>query len=144
MILRRPHEFKIATLQDVRSLFPPDWNPFYAGFGNRDTDEISYKAVRSFCAHSAWRRLSLGHHACDDAVPKSFPSSYHLPLHPPQVGVPPGRIFTINPKGELRKASVLVQSSALSSLRSINELVGNIFPPLPAHVRRVPPSGSAE
>ena len=66
------------------------------------------------------------------------------PSIPPQVGVPPGRIFTINPKGELRKASVLVQSSALSSLRSINELVGNIFPPLPAHVRRVPPSGSAE
>jgi phosphatidate phosphatase LPIN len=45
MILRRPHEFKIATLADIRSLFPPDWNPFYAGFGNRDTDEISYRAV---------------------------------------------------------------------------------------------------
>lgn len=45
MILRRPHEFKIATLQDIRALFPPDWNPFYAGFGNRDTDEISYKEV---------------------------------------------------------------------------------------------------
>jgi phosphatidate phosphatase PAH1 len=35
MILRRPHEFKIATLQDIRALFPADWNPFYAGFGNR-------------------------------------------------------------------------------------------------------------
>ena len=45
-----------------------------------------------------------------------------------------GRIFIINPKGELRNASVLVQSSTLSSLRAINELVGNIFPPLPAHV----------
>ncbi|GFH11486.1 LNS2 domain-containing protein [Haematococcus lacustris] len=45
MILRRPHEFKIATLLDIRSLFPPDWNPFYAGFGNRDTDEISYREV---------------------------------------------------------------------------------------------------
>ena len=45
MILRRPHEFKIATLQDIRNLFPPDWNPFYAGFGNRDTDEISYREV---------------------------------------------------------------------------------------------------
>lgn len=58
MILRRPHEFKIATLQDIRNLFPPDWNPFYAGFGNRDTDEISYR----------------------------------------EVGVPPSRIFIINPK----------------------------------------------
>ena len=99
MILRRPHEFKIATLQDVRSLFPPDWNPFYAGFGNRDTDEISYKAVRSFCAHSAWRRLSLGHHACDDAVPKSFPSSYHLPLHPPPGRCPPWAYLHHQPQG---------------------------------------------
>jgi phosphatidate phosphatase LPIN len=46
MILRRPHEFKIATLQDIRSVFPPHWNPFYGGFGNRDTDEISYREVR--------------------------------------------------------------------------------------------------
>lgn len=26
-------------------MFPPDSNPFYAGFGNRDTDEISYLKV---------------------------------------------------------------------------------------------------
>lgn len=49
MILRRPHEFKIATLSEIRALFPPEWNPFYAGFGNRDTDEISYKAVSPEC-----------------------------------------------------------------------------------------------
>lgn len=57
MILRRPHEFKIATLSEIRALFPPEWNPFYAGFGNRDTDEISYKAVRPGCWSSkkvAW------------------------------------------------------------------------------------------
>jgi phosphatidate phosphatase LPIN len=45
MILRRPHEFKIACLEDIRALFPPEWNPFYAGFGNRDTDTVSYKEV---------------------------------------------------------------------------------------------------
>lgn len=32
-------------LQDIRDLFPKDCNPFYAGFGNRDTDEISYLKV---------------------------------------------------------------------------------------------------
>lgn len=32
-------------LEDIRALFPPEWQPFYAGFGNRDTDEISYLAV---------------------------------------------------------------------------------------------------
>jgi hypothetical protein len=45
VIRRTPHEFKIACLQDIRSLFPEDCNPFYAGFGNRDTDEISYLKV---------------------------------------------------------------------------------------------------
>jgi phosphatidate phosphatase PAH1 len=32
-------------MQDIRSLFPEICNPFYAGFGNRDTDEISYLKV---------------------------------------------------------------------------------------------------
>lgn len=31
VILRRPQEFKIQALRDVRMLFPPDYNPFYAG-----------------------------------------------------------------------------------------------------------------
>lgn len=34
-----------ARWQDIRALFPPEYNPFYAGFGNRDTDEISYLTV---------------------------------------------------------------------------------------------------
>lgn len=45
VIRRRPHEFKIGALREIRSLFPPDYNPFHAGFGNRDTDVISYRAV---------------------------------------------------------------------------------------------------
>ena len=59
MILKRPQEFKMAALQGIRSLFPADWNPFYCGFGNRSSDDVSY-------------------------------------LH---MGVPPQRIFTINPSG---------------------------------------------
>ena len=45
LVLRRPHEFKIRCLEDVRALFPPGASPFYAGFGNRPTDEVSYLAV---------------------------------------------------------------------------------------------------
>jgi hypothetical protein len=45
IVVRRPHEFKIACLQDIRALFPAQWNPFYAGFGNRDTDEVAYNEV---------------------------------------------------------------------------------------------------
>lgn len=32
-------------LQDIKKLFPQDYNPFYAGFGNRDTDELSYRKI---------------------------------------------------------------------------------------------------
>jgi phosphatidate phosphatase LPIN len=31
--------------QDIKALFPADYNPFYAGFGNRDTDELSYRKI---------------------------------------------------------------------------------------------------
>jgi phosphatidate phosphatase LPIN len=45
VIRRKPQEFKIDALRKVRNLFPPDYNPFHAGFGNRETDVISYRAV---------------------------------------------------------------------------------------------------
>jgi len=43
--LRQPHVFKMATLRDIRSLYGPEYSPFYAGFGNRLTDQISYRTV---------------------------------------------------------------------------------------------------
>jgi len=45
IIYKRPELFKMAALKDIRSLFPADHNPFHAGFGNRETDAISYKSV---------------------------------------------------------------------------------------------------
>ena len=35
----------VQFCQEIKSLFPSDCNPFYAGFGNRDTDEVSYLKV---------------------------------------------------------------------------------------------------
>lgn len=43
--LRKPHIFKMSTLRDIRSLYGQDRTPFYAGFGNRFTDQISYRTV---------------------------------------------------------------------------------------------------
>jgi phosphatidate phosphatase LPIN len=43
VIHRKPHEFKIECLKSIRRLFPANRNPFYAGFGNRDTDMLSYR-----------------------------------------------------------------------------------------------------
>lgn len=44
VIERKPEEFKIACLSDLKALFPVK-QPFYAGFGNRDTDVKSYVSV---------------------------------------------------------------------------------------------------
>ncbi|KAJ2825511.1 lipin Ned1, partial [Coemansia furcata] len=44
VIMKRPHEFKMACLRDIRNLFG-DHSPFYAGFGNRITDAMSYRSV---------------------------------------------------------------------------------------------------
>ncbi|KAI4375032.1 hypothetical protein MLD38_012950 [Melastoma candidum] len=85
VIIRKPHEFKIGCLEEIKSLFPSDCNPFYAGFGNRDTDEISYL----------------------------------------KVGIPKGKIFIINPKGEV----VVNRHVDTKSYTSLHSLVHGMFPP---------------
>ncbi|XP_065880705.1 phosphatidate phosphatase PAH2-like [Euphorbia lathyris] len=89
VIRRAPHEFKIACLEDIKALFPPDCSPFYAGFGNRDTDEISYL----------------------------------------KVGIPKGKIFIINPKGEVA-VNRLVNTRSYTSLHA---LLHGMFPVMKSH-----------
>ncbi|XAR69001.1 Phosphatidate phosphatase [Bertholletia excelsa] len=86
VIRRAPHEFKIACLEDIKALFPSDYNPFYAGFGNRDTDELSYR----------------------------------------KIGIPKGKIFIINPKGEVANSQHPVDVKTYTSLHT---LVNDMFPP---------------
>ncbi|KAI4196833.1 MAG: hypothetical protein LQ350_006299 [Teloschistes chrysophthalmus] len=43
--LRKPEVFKMACLRDILNLFSGKRNPFYAGFGNRLTDALSYRSV---------------------------------------------------------------------------------------------------
>ncbi|KAI0660749.1 Lipin/Ned1/Smp2-domain-containing protein [Cubamyces menziesii] len=46
VIMRKPEVFKMACLRDIQKLFGgPTHNPFYAGFGNRITDALSYRSV---------------------------------------------------------------------------------------------------
>ncbi|KAH0587899.1 hypothetical protein H2248_006651 [Termitomyces sp. 'cryptogamus'] len=46
VILRKPELFKMACLRDIQRLFgEASRNPFYAGFGNRITDALSYRSV---------------------------------------------------------------------------------------------------
>lgn len=44
--MRKPEVFKMACLRDIQRLFGPARpHPFYAGFGNRITDALSYRSV---------------------------------------------------------------------------------------------------
>ncbi|KAI8486865.1 Lipin-3 [Branchiostoma belcheri] len=45
LIERKPEEFKISCLKDIQALFPPAYNPFFAGFGNKVNDVWAYRAV---------------------------------------------------------------------------------------------------
>lgn len=84
------HDFAY-NLEEVESKTAndDDRTPFYAGFGNRITDAISYRSVK-------------------------------VPLH---------RIFTINPNGEVHM-ELLELAGYKSSYVHIGELVDHFFPPL--------------
>ena len=43
--LRKPEVFKMGCLRDILNLFTHKKTPFYAGFGNRLTDALSYRSV---------------------------------------------------------------------------------------------------
>ncbi|PWA29074.1 hypothetical protein CCH79_00006142 [Gambusia affinis] len=45
IIEKKPELFKIECLTDIKHLFYPNTEPFYAAFGNRATDVYSYKEV---------------------------------------------------------------------------------------------------
>ncbi len=45
MYLKKPQVFKMSSLRDIQHLFGEKKSPFYAGFGNRITDALSYRSV---------------------------------------------------------------------------------------------------
>lgn len=85
--LRKPHVFKMATLRDIRQLYGTDHHAFYAGFGNRLTDQISYRTVdvprtRIFTINSnaevsldllSLNKLKLSYVSMTDVVDHYFP-----------------------------------------------------------------------
>ncbi|XP_054837321.1 phosphatidate phosphatase LPIN1 isoform X2 [Eublepharis macularius] len=45
VIEKKPEKFKVQCLTDIKNLFHPNSEPFYAAFGNRPADVYSYKQV---------------------------------------------------------------------------------------------------
>lgn len=73
VIEKKPEEFKIACLRDIQSLFPTSRNPFYAGFGNKVNDVLSYRAV----GISVSRIFTINHRGeVKHDLTKAFQTSY--------------------------------------------------------------------
>lgn len=51
VIEKKPEEFKIECLTQIRNLFPDDYNPFHAGFGNKPS--VSTAMIHVFLC--VWR-----------------------------------------------------------------------------------------
>jgi phosphatidate phosphatase PAH1 len=49
VIERRPQDFKISCLRDIKALFAPTRNPFHSGFGNKINVRL--------CVHSTFNDL---------------------------------------------------------------------------------------
>ena len=45
VIEKKPHLLKIPLLTEIKNLFPDGSKPFFAGFGNRETDGIAYRYI---------------------------------------------------------------------------------------------------
>ncbi|RYY35766.1 hypothetical protein EON62_02245, partial [archaeon] len=107
VILRRPQEFKIAALRDIARLFPHGVCPFYAGFGNRNTDVLSYRAVgvpdpKIFIINPQGeiRQFNLNYRksypSINAMVHEMFPAMTEAAITAPRVGIRYGRPVTVD------------------------------------------------
>ena len=94
VIERRPEEFKINCLKQIRAIFPDDFSPLHAGFGNRHT--VSPRANVFYCVPT----ITIAPHSmyvyhvmsCAAGAGMQDVKSYT------NVGIPESRIFTVNHK----------------------------------------------
>ncbi|CAH3141282.1 unnamed protein product [Porites evermanni] len=94
VIEKKPQEFKIACLRDIQRLFPTNKNPFYAGFGNKGSDVLSYRAVgisvsriftinhRGEVRHDLTNAFQTSYIKLSDLVDQMFPP-FKTKGHPP-------------------------------------------------------------
>lgn len=65
VIEKKPHLLKIPLLTEIKNLFPEGTKPYYAGFGNRETDAIAYRYLdipmdKIFIIDTSSRVIQLG------------------------------------------------------------------------------------
>ena len=85
VIERKPHLLKIPVLSELKNLFPQNVAPFFAGFGNRETDGVAYRYLdiplnNIFIIDTSSKVLRLGetkktsYKSIADKVEEIFPS----------------------------------------------------------------------
>jgi phosphatidate phosphatase LPIN len=121
VILRKPEVFKMACLRDIQRLFGGSKVAFYAGFGNRITDAMSYRSV-NIPSSRIFTIDSNGEVKTELLELAGYKSSFVVPL------------FRLYP---------LLQAYVLNLCRSLfpryiymNDLVDQMFPPV--HARWAP------
>ena len=88
VIERKPHLLKIPVLSELKNLFPQNVAPFYAGFGNRETDGVAYRYVNIplnniFIIDTSSKVLRLGetkkgsYKLIADKIDETFPFIQH-------------------------------------------------------------------
>ena len=59
VIEKKPEEFKIACLRDIKRLFPEEKNPFYAGYGNRVNVSFCFRKIFVYILFSYLNKFYL-------------------------------------------------------------------------------------
>lgn len=95
VIEKKPEKFKIECLNDIKNLFAPTKQPFYAAFGNRpNVSVLAPTAAVSMgppCTHT------LGcHHATGEATGPDLPQSYTVPTQSTTPALPCRILFCPN------------------------------------------------
>ncbi|KAM3967743.1 phosphatidate phosphatase LPIN isoform 2-T3 [Aphomia sociella] len=114
VIEKKPEEFKIQCLADIKALFPQGSNPFYAGYGNRVNDVCAYQAVgipivRIFTINY---KGELKHE-----LTQTFQSTYHVQSNMVDDLFPP------------QKRDSIIKSSSSIRYSHMSVMVDQVFPP---------------
>jgi len=115
--MRKPEVFKMACLRDIRRLFGrTSVNPFYAGFGNRITDALSYRSV-DVPSSRIFTINSTGEVKMELLELAGYKSSYVINSH-------------------LLSSFLIVYPFAFTRVRYIHmtDLVDQMFPPIHRHM----------
>lgn len=130
VIEKKPEVFKIACLTDIRDLFNPQRQPFYAAFGNRTNVTYTTMLIYLLLCYTVFYANDKKNK--DDGL-KLQPdgSEWCCLLHLQdayaykQVGVADTRIFTVNPRGELIQENTRGNKSSYVASRETRVLASD-------------------